>query len=120
MGTATNTTAATVTLTIEEHMQDEKMNDRALVAIFTGWHRSSTENNTRGYDDAWERRERLELLGLVRSEYRGNGCWAVWLTDAGHEIIEDIDAEGDFDGHVAAIKAQSESAIPRRSAGMMY
>lgn len=97
------TSTTPVTLTSEQAAQLESFLDRALVAIFTGAHRRPDGNGV-GFAPAWDAIPALVRRQLVQVEEREIGTPLVWLTDAGHEVIDDIQEEGGFWAHVAAVR----------------
>jgi hypothetical protein len=105
--TALNATAP-VALTPELAREIEDLLDRALVAHYTGYSRNPKTGNGVHFAPAFDAGVLASLArrGLVQVESRGEIVSPlVWLTEAGHEIIEDIIEEGAFDAHVAALRA---------------
>lgn len=81
--------------------------DCALVAFFTGWCHGPYGNGI-GYAPAYDALPRLVAQGFVRSEDPGGlATPIVWLTEEGHEVIQDITEEGGFDAHIALLKSET-------------
>jgi hypothetical protein len=98
------TPAQTITITSAQMIAFERTVDRALVAFFTG-HARGQDGNGIGFAPAWDMLDTLAARGLVNVEPRVGCSPLVWLTSEALEIIEDIEAEGDFAAHVEAIRA---------------
>ena len=93
------------TMNPAENAQDEAMTDRALVAFYTGYAHNAHGNGV-GYTGAWLRLDTLERRGWVKVQKRNPGATpTVWLTEEGHEVVNDIDAEGSYNVHVEALRA---------------
>lgn len=99
--------AETITLTADLSREIEDLLDRALVAHHTGWARCPKTGNGVHFAPAFDAGVLGTLVrrGLVKVEDRGVASPLVWPTEDGREIIEDIEAEGEFAAHIAALRA---------------